>query len=327
MYILSPENVSYYLKARLGGEAGDFIVSTLGGGVSAHVYQVQTNSENFILKQACEHLRVHTHWQSDPARADREYAFLNSFFPLMGESNLTRPLWHDSTNHILAMSVALPPATPWKKELLEGVAETNRARQAAELLARLHLESIMQPSLLGRLNDREIFRQLRVEPFYDRLAQAFPELGGRILALSESLLSSTMGLCHGDFSPKNLLLHSNGLILVDHETAHLGDCAMDLGFFIAHLTLKAIKAGENRRLFGKLIRTFLATYFDFGGPRDTDFQRRALGHLGVVMLTRVLGTSRVDYLSEPQKEEARQLAIASLQDTFHNWRYYPPASW
>ena len=48
----------------------------------------------------------------------------------------------------------------------------------------------------------------------------------------------------GDFSPKNILVHSGGLILLDFECAHAGDAAFDLGFFLSHLVLKAIHMGR-----------------------------------------------------------------------------------
>jgi 5-methylthioribose kinase len=44
---------------------------------------------------------------------------------------------------------------------------------------------------------------------------------------------------HGDFSPKNLLIYGNSLMLIDFEVGHYGDPAFDLGFFLSHLTLKA----------------------------------------------------------------------------------------
>jgi hypothetical protein len=52
-----------------------------------------------------------------------------------------------------------------------------------------------------------------------------------------------------------------------------------------------------------------------------------LGHLGVVLLTRVSGTSRVDYLDEAQKQEARMLAQTLLKGDIKNWESFAPYSW
>jgi 5-methylthioribose kinase len=47
---------------------------------------------------------------------------------------------------------------------------------------------------------------------------------------------------HADFSPKNILVHRQGLTVVDFETAHAGDPAFDIGFFLSHLSLKAFRS-------------------------------------------------------------------------------------
>ena len=56
------------------------------------------------------------------------------------------------------------------------------------------------------------------------------------------MLTIKESLCHGDYTPKNMLVHGGDFTLVDYETAHFGDPTMDLGLFLAHLTLKAIRA-------------------------------------------------------------------------------------
>ena len=45
---------------------------------------------------------------------------------------------------------------------------------------------------------------------------------------------------HADFSPKNVLITDERIVLVDFETGHLGDPAFDLGFFLSHLLLKTV---------------------------------------------------------------------------------------
>lgn len=115
---------------------------------------------------------------------------------------------------------------------------------------------------------------------------------------------------------------------MDHETAHFGDYTMDLGLFIAHLVLKCLYAKSKRQSYAELIRCFLKTYQKSNPEKcDLDSQQSALGHLGVVLLTRVSGTSRVDYLDEPQKQEASMLAEALLKGDIKSWERFPPYSW
>jgi len=227
----------------------------------------------------------------------------------------------------LAMSLAPAPATAWKTDLLGQIADPVRAMQAADLLASIHNKGTSLKKSFPGLLDKTIFQQLRIEPFYERLALQFPEYSARIHSLRNALLEGNATLCHGDFSPKNLLLHPNGMTLVDHETAHFGDFTMDLGLFLAHLVLKCIYAKSNRSSYAELIRSFINAYQNHAGKCDLNLQQSALGHLGVVLLTRVSGTSQVDYLDETQKQEARMLAQALLKGDIKDWESFPPCSW
>src|SRR5258707_863245 len=84
--------------------------------------------------------------------------------------------------------------------------------------------------------------ELRVDPFYQRVRERCPDVAACVDPLIDDLLAAREALCHGDYSPKNLLVHAAGLTLVDYETGHLGEPAMDLGFFFSHLLLKALHA-------------------------------------------------------------------------------------
>ena len=50
-------------------------------------------------------------------------------------------------------------------------------------------------------------------------------------------MNAREALCHGDYTPKNMLVHEQGFMLVDYETAYFGDPTMDLGLFLSHLVL------------------------------------------------------------------------------------------
>src|SRR5258708_6786625 len=109
------------------------------------------------------------------------------------------------------------------------------------------------------------------------------------------MATASLALCHGDYSPKNILTHRDGFTLVDYETAHLGDPTMDLGFFLSHLMLKAIKRHAERERYFDLTRAFWRGY-----GREVHFRslaelmQRGIGHFGVCVLARIDGTSPVD---------------------------------
>src|SRR5437588_405626 len=81
-----------------------------------------------------------------------------------------------------------------------------------------------------------------------------------VMQVLRPLLPGQGALCHGDYSPKTILAHGGGFTLVDYETAHLGDPTMDLGFFLSHLMLKAIKRHRERERYFDLTRAFWRGY-------------------------------------------------------------------
>jgi len=321
---LNSSNLEQYLLNHQRISCTNLQIQSLSGGVSALVFKITTSENSFILKQACKKLRVQDDWFSDPARIEREFLFLEAFKNKLLPGNLAQAIWHDPINHILAMTVAPAPAAVWKTELLLGNVELCRAHQAGKLLASIHKFGFDLKKEFPLLLDKKIFHQLRIEPFYERLALNLPYLANAIQSLKQSLLEKSDTICHGDFSPKNLLLHPEGMTLVDHETAHFGDPTMDIGFFLAHLTLKGLRS-NNRKVYSQLITAFLNSYALINSNCDANFQHSSLGHLAVVMLTRVLGTSRVDYLNTKQKEEAKKFSEALLLNAKLDWGTYPTA--
>ena len=113
----------------------------------------------------------------------------------------------------------------------------------------------------------------------------------------------------------------SGFTLVDYETAHFGDPAMDLGLFLAHVTLKAVRAHEHRADSIALMRRFwhaYATEVAFRSP--IELEQRGVKHLGVCLLARVDGTSPVDYLpDEAKRVHVRRIARAILLDGVDRW--------
>jgi len=135
------------------------------------------------------------------------------------------------------------------------------------------------------------------------------------------MLSLKEGLCHGDYSPKNILTHEQGFTLVDYETAHFGDPTMDLGFFLSHLMLKAVKQHPAHGLFLELTRAFWRGYAEQVAFRPfTELQAHGIDHLGVCLLARIDGTSPVDYLPEEERREmVRRLGRTILQERPRQW--------
>ncbi|HUY91066.1 MAG TPA: phosphotransferase [Pirellulales bacterium] len=324
MLILDEQSAAEYLRGR-GWVRGDerVVVRELAGGVSNEVLYVsrpETPEGDFVLKQARAQLRTPDPWFCGVERIWREVEVLRvcaelldarqapagADEPLVAET--PRILREDRENYAFVMSAAPENHRVWKADLLAGRADPAIARECGRLLGRLHAGSWQNAAIRGRLEDRQIFDQLRLDPYYRTLARSFSGDAPLLEQLIESVLAHRRSLVHADFSPKNLLVYEGGLLLVDFETGHFGDPAFDLGFFLSHLVLKAVYHAADHERYLELTEVFWSDYqaelaAAVGDAEWRDLQRRAALNFAGCAWARLDGTSKVDYLTDPGRRE------------------------
>jgi aminoglycoside phosphotransferase (APT) family kinase protein len=321
MLELTPANAADYLRRQGWVGPGPVTVEALSGGVSNAVLRVRTTESVFILKQSRPQLRTRDAWFSDLDRVFREQEVMQVLRPLLPPNTVPQVLFSDRTEYVFAMSSAPDDARPWKDTLLAGVIDFDMGEKTGAFLGRMHDATARDPVLIDAFRDRAVFMQLRVDPYYRRIQERRPEVASAVAHLIDGLLSSREALCHGDYSPKNMLVHEHGFMLVDYETAHQGDPAMDLGFFLSHLLLKAARRPAERRAFFDLTRVFWRGYqSEATFAPVVELEKRGIAHCGLCLLARIDGTSPVEYLSEePKREAVRRLGRSFLLER--------PAAW
>jgi 5-methylthioribose kinase len=320
MFELTADNAADYLRRR--GWLPDVTrVAELADGVSNAVLRVEAPGRLCVLKQSRPQLRTREAWFSDLERIWRERDVMVALRPYLPPSVVPEVLASDEENYAVLMAHAPGPFRNWRAVLLAGEVDPRLGELAGTLLAAIHEASATRPDDFGRFADRTVFEQLRVDPFYQRVLERRPEVAAAVAPLMDRLRSVRSALCHGDFSPKNLLAHAHGFTLVDYETAHFGDPTMDLGFFLSHLLLKAAHRPAEREKFFELTRTFWRGYG--AGVRFrpvTELVTEGVGHLGVCLLARIDGTSPAPYLTDEAKREAvRRLGRRLLWERPATW--------
>jgi len=335
MRLIDERNAEAYLRetGRIRADEGARIIE-LAGGVSNVVLLVTRlrDGESFVLKQAREQLRVAQPWHCSVERIWREVDVLRVCESLVRDAAQTasgaglalgtpRLEFEDRENYCFAMSAA-PPHTVWKEQLLDGATNAAIAAACGRFLAILHGRTWGDPKLAARLGDKGFFEDLRVDPFYRRVQEQHDDLREVLGELIESVTSTSLALVHGDFSPKNLLVHEGGVMLVDFEVGHFGDPAFDLGFLLSHLLLKAIHAGRDAARYFALADAFRTEYEKELRRSVEATSRRALYargvlNLGACLLARVDGKSPVEYLSPPQRDSVRRIAKTLLAPGQH----------
>jgi aminoglycoside phosphotransferase (APT) family kinase protein len=241
-------------------------------------------------------------------------------------------LFENRPDYVFAMEAAPAEHRVWKQLLLDGQAGLDRranSRIAGALgtcLAAIHRQTAQRPDLQSQFGDTQVFVELRIDPFYRRMAEVSQQAAPYIERLIAEMFATAICLVHADFSPKNVLIAADRIVLVDFETGHYGDPAFDLGFFLSHLLLKSIRHAPQFAEYTGLTDEFWRTYREGLSPlahlpafAPHEIMRRTIGHLAGCMWARIDATSKVDYLGEAQQQVVRDFCPTLFFD--------PPADW
>jgi 5-methylthioribose kinase len=287
-------------------------VCVLRGGVSNRTVLVtRPSGEQWVLKQALAKLRVQVEWLSPPERITREALGMRWLAQLLPAGTVPQLVFEDPAHYLLAMSAVPAPHRNWKTMLLEGDLQTDHIDQFAHLLAAMHHGS-RTPEAAEAFDDRSYFESLRLEPYYEYTAAQVPAAAPFLRALIDETRATRLSIVHGDFSPKNILVHHGRLILLDHEVIHYGDPAFDLGFSLTHLLSKANHLFHARPRF---LQAALRYWNQYAAPDPAwaaGIEARAVRHTLACMLARVDGRSPLEYLTESQRHAQRAFVLRLL---------------
>jgi aminoglycoside phosphotransferase (APT) family kinase protein len=293
-----------YLRGRGYVDRGERLeIRTLAGGVSNKtVYVRRQSGEAWVLKQALPKLRVPVDWFCPPERILREAAGIRALGQIAPQGTIPRLIFEDAEQYLIIMEAAPEPHENWKTMLLAGRLDTSLVEQFAALLAIIHCG----PCPPG-FEDRSFFEALRLEPYYFYTANQVPQSSEFLSALIDDTRATRRALVHGDYSPKNVLVHKGRLLLLDHEVIHFGDPAFDVGFSLAHLLSKAHHLTAMRNEFVAAAQIYWDHY---RGTYDAA-ERRCVHHTLGCLLARVAGRSQLEYLT-PQEKSAQRSIILRL---------------
>ncbi len=310
--LLSEQTVGEYLIAR-GIFRNDGVINAqeLGGGVSNIVLAAQQGALRVVVKQALERLRVPDEWRAPRERAITEADALRLVAEVTPGSV---PEVLDLDREACVLTIAAAPAdwTNWKERLLVGSADPQVAACLGDLLGTWHAETFEDSDLEARFGSSQAFDELRIDPYYRTVQTRHPALSDSIHGYVQRMQATRACLVHGDYSPKNVLV-GVGLWVIDFEVAHYGDPAFDLAFMLSHLLLKRLHVPQATSDLELCAEAFWGAYVDATGGRCPSVAY-VLGHVGCLMVARVDGKSRVEYLTDAERAVARSIGSELLCD-------------
>lgn len=305
-----------HLTGRIGVDETPRLTKLAGGVSNRTVLLERADGRAWVLKQALDRLRVRVDWRSDPRRIELEALGMRALGEIAPPGAIMPLVFLDPEHHLLAMQAVPRPHESWKTMLFSGRIEPGHVRQFAQLLATIHVAGRRRRERFAReFDDRTHFESLRLEPYYLYSAERMPPVEPFIRALVEETRATRYTLVHGDYSPKNVLVHDDRLVLLDHEVIHFGDGAFDLGFALTHFLSKANALGAYREQFVDAAKLFWITYAGAAQaePWWTGLEARAGRHTLACLLARCVGRSPLEYL-KPQAAAAQANAASLMME-------------
>lgn len=285
---------------------------SLEGGVSSDIMLVTDGKRSCVVKQALPKLQVEDDWYADIERNKIEQDF-TQFLAVHKPRSVPELLYSDEEHHLIVMEYLGEAFYNWKQQMLQGQFNIDTARKAARLLAEIHRKSWQNEELKQRFNNAENFHSLRTEPYLVTTGERHPELKNLFWEEAKRLRHHRQALVHGDFSPKNIMISDDRLVLLDHEVAWFGDPAFDLAFLLNHLYLKMLVQFRKQPEIQDLTSSAWDAYFGrMGASQKEEMEPRVGRLLLMLMLARVDGKSPVEYLLKPEKKFIRSFVHKHL---------------
>jgi len=313
---LFPATAAYLREKGLLAAGEAVSLELLPGGVSNRTVLAHfSDGRAWVLKQALPKLRVAVDWFSSPERIHREALALRWFARLAPTGSVPRLEFEDEANHLLGMGAVPFPHQNWKTVLLSGNVSFEHVEQFGRLLGLVQRRaSEEEGDVRSVFDDTSFFESLRLEPYYLYCAEEVPESAEFLHRLVAETRSHRLTLVHGDYSPKNILLQNDKLILLDYEVAHFGEPAFDLGFSLTHFLSKAHHLPAQRGLFAEAAIRYWQAYREAlgGAPWAPGLEPRAVRHALGCLLARVAGRSPLEYLSATERSRQRQVVLSLL---------------
>ena len=311
---LEKKSLSGYLQRKKLTTRGTPIrVMTLGDGLKNRVYYVAAPKEAWIVKQAHSRAQIKERWWLDRKRIFAETNCIEVLRQFLPPEIIPQVVLEDRTDFVLITTPPPENAVLWEDDLGRGRIDLQIAVQCGELLATVHNETAEQPELKTMFKDTKPFEQLRLEPHYDYVVNAFPDLKKVIDAQTKRLKKEGHCLVLADMRPRNVWINSGQLFLVDFATAHYGHPGFDLAFYAADMCVKAMQNSIQKAAYLEAINVFWNGYFKLASYKGVkEIEKPAVRDLGCLLLSATDGRQAIEFEDPHVADVARRIAMSLL---------------
>ena len=311
---LEKKAISGYLQRKKLLTRGTQIrVMTLGDGLKNRVYYVSTAGKAWIVKQAHARAQLKERWWLDRKRVFAEKNCIDILSDFLAPEIIPDVVLEDRTDFILVTTPPPHQAVLWENELGDGRIDLQIAVQCGELLATVHNETAGVPEIKKMFKDTKAFEQLRIEPHYNYIVKAYPDLEKAIATRSSRLLKGANCLVLADLRPRNVWINTGQLYLVDFATAHYGYPTFDLAFYSADMVVKAMQNSTQKAAYLEAINVFWNGYFQLASYKGVkEVEKQAVHDLGCLLLSATDGRQPAHIEDEHVAGLSRRIAQSLL---------------
>lgn len=316
--------------SHLGLRIEEFEINAVESGMMNYVFRIRTDKGDFFIKQALSKARADVLGAALQTISTQRLAYekkciseISAFLP----DGILIPAIHyyDPENHILLLGdVAGEEGKLLETILLEGQFNVSAASDVGRFLGVVHRNSWgVRRSIRGdRGNDRknwERFLNMRTMGFpTDRVSPEIYDKLNDLYTLSLRHHSHDVLICM-DCCPKNVVVRRDRKIGVfDFELASwFGDPAYDLGFFIGHYLLHAIRLNLPVTSLQAIADSVQAYRHEVEGMHfRIGMMARVLKFAAATIIYRIIGASRLPYIKPDSVPKLMHKAGALLCHDF-----------
>ena len=295
-------------------------IESLTGGVSSDIFVVDDGQHRIVVKMALDTLKVNDEWRADIRRnlSEQQYIkFVATFLPQV----VPKLVYCDEEYFFFVMEHLDNSFVNWKQQLLAGNADPLIAEEAGKTLGIIHRQTWDSEIVQDMFDTTGNFHDLRTDPYLLTTGLRWPELQSYCEEEAERLESERLCLVHGDYSPKNILLNKERIVILDCEVAWYGDPAFDLAFLFNHFMLKALYHFPASAPFLDLIDSAWQAYVNqLSSINIGDLERRTARLLLILLLARIDGKSPAEYITDHSRKQAvRHFVCEELPKKGHSF--------
>jgi 5-methylthioribose kinase len=250
------------IRERLGGGAGQWLLTEVSDGYLNLVYLVDGPNGSVCTKQSLPHVRVDENWPLPLERTLAEKLYLEIVAPYVGGA--VPELYHYDPELSLIVMEKLSPHTVLRYDVIEGRRTPHAATKVADYVARtgfftsdLFQRSEFKIANIGQFSRNHVLHRIMIElvhqdPFFpikrnkwtsphlDRFVDEFRS-NGRLRAAAARIgykfLNYPQALIHNDLHAGAVMTAGEDVRVIDAEFATFGPIGVDTGIFIGHLLI------------------------------------------------------------------------------------------